>query len=731
MPSWNELQRSARMYLSRATVTSLAPPDWVSVNLTLRCNLKCTMCTTCYDTPRELSTAEIKDIIDQTALWGVRVFNPLGGEPFMRPDLEELLDYACSKDFYITLTTNGTLINRKRAEALARIPSSKLHINISLDGPEAVHDGVRGEGMFRRAIAGYRRLRDADRAAGRPRRKILANTIIHDRNLDCLPELLDDLEAWGFDGVQLLNLFRRGPGPPDEAAALWIHPRRFGALEALIDELVRRVRAQGSGGFRILNSERDLRLVLPYYRDDLAPLEAPCWSGWKELYINADGSAIMCDGRLDFLNGRFGDVRRQTLREIWQSPELAARREVVKSCSTPCMQSCYLRRDSDSARAILRGAAELLTEELRRRVRRRRRRGTSLPDGRLILELSDAAPRGEDAAARRNFEALVAGCPAPIERCYEDPFTWYAYRDRGYLSFDRGFMGFELVRKIVGDLEAAGLRFGEVQLSWRGEPLLHPELALILRWLLERIGDSGVFGGLRLLTDGRLLNTEIADIAAFHGEIPQTWILLGEAAAPWEEQVLRNVDYFLRVRRPGQRVIASWLLREPVDPFPFVETWRPRLRGPWLRAGREGPGGDGIWFRGPEPADFREAAAIRRDLAELVEVLDGEAAADLAPPDRPPRQDLPAQGRQGGPSAGTATPWAPCATEGPEPRTSRPSAEGLRVTMRQCRASATPPPTAWSSRSTGGCRRARPERPCRSPTGWPSTPAATPRWPRP
>ena len=42
-----QLRRDARMYLSRRLNHSLAPPDMVSVNVTLRCNLKCTMCTMC------------------------------------------------------------------------------------------------------------------------------------------------------------------------------------------------------------------------------------------------------------------------------------------------------------------------------------------------------------------------------------------------------------------------------------------------------------------------------------------------------------------------------------------------------------------------------------------------------------------------------------------------------------------------------------------------------------
>ena len=297
------------MYFSRAWNQSLVPPDWVSLNLTMKCNLACTMCTTCYDAPGELDTDEIKSVIDQTAQWGVKVLNPLGGEPFVRKDLEDILAYACKKDFTITVTTNGTLITKKRAEALARIPPSRLHFNISLDGPEAIHDAIRGDGQYQRALQGYRHLRAADAAAGNQHRKILVNTLIHNRNLAELPDFLDEQEALGFDGVQLLNLFRHGKSDGDDPGGLWIQPEQIEALEALVERLVARVNRQAASGYRILNPVEDLGLIPSYYRDALTPLDAPCWSGWKELYIHSDGSAIMCDGELEFLEGRFGNVQ--------------------------------------------------------------------------------------------------------------------------------------------------------------------------------------------------------------------------------------------------------------------------------------------------------------------------------------------------------------------------------------------------------------------------------------
>jgi MoaA/NifB/PqqE/SkfB family radical SAM enzyme len=129
------------------------------------------MCTTCYEAP-ELTREQILDLVDQAAAWGVRVFNPLGGEPFVRSDLEEILAHAAHRNLHTTLTTNGTLIHRGRAERIAAVPPEKLHINVSIDGLESAHDQIRGSGMFRRTLEGYRRLREADRLAKNPRRKI-------------------------------------------------------------------------------------------------------------------------------------------------------------------------------------------------------------------------------------------------------------------------------------------------------------------------------------------------------------------------------------------------------------------------------------------------------------------------------------------------------------------------------------------------------------------------------
>ncbi|MCB9777102.1 MAG: SPASM domain-containing protein [Alphaproteobacteria bacterium] len=627
MRSRRELLRDSRMYLSRRLNRSLAPPDRVSVNLTLRCNLTCEMCTTCYDSP-ELSTDEVKAIIDQTAAWGVEVFNPLGGEPFMRADIEEILAYAVKRGFYVTVTTNGTLITEKRARAIAAIAADRLHVNISLDGDQPVNDGIRGPGMWKRAIAGYQRIRDADARAGNSRRKMLANTILNARNIDHFPAVLDEQAALGFDGVQILNLFRGGPDVPEESRDLWFTDAHLPRLEVLAETLARRAETQPDAGYRIQNDPADLRKIPRYYRDELGPLEAPCWAGWKELYINADGQAIMCDGSLDFLAGAFGNVREQTLRQLWASPELKQRRQVVKQCTTPCIQDCYLRTRSDSGRELLGDAASMGAELLRARMNRLRATVDEHPDAVLHLELSDVVEAGAPGCTTplSRWERLVAGAPLPPAHD-----SWAELRDKGYLDFGRGFMGFEVVRTVCEDLRDASLRFGTLALRWRGEPLLHPEIEPILHYLVDAIGRGEVASRLAVETSGRFLTDGLARIAG--ADIPQDWVIDLDRAG---EDALRSVALLEAAAGPQTRILLAVRATAETDPVSLRDAF-PGFRPAAGRMPTEGR--RVLWARRTDHDHFLANRDARESLRRVAEAW--SVPAELGEEDRPRRCTAP------------------------------------------------------------------------------------------
>ena len=589
MQTWTKLRTDTLFYLSRKLNKGLLPPERVSINLTLRCNLTCTMCTTCYDSP-ELSLREIKDIIDQTAEWGCEVLNPLGGEPFMRADLEQILRYSVQKGFYVSLTTNGTLISPSRAKYLAEIPSDRLHFNFSLDGNQQSNDLIRGQGSFQKTIRGLQNLRDADQEMGNSRRKILSNTILHAQNCDGFLEILQEQANLGFDGVQILNLFR---SEDDEVQnSLWFQPEHLPKLQTLSQELIQLKKSGALGRYQIQNSIEELQKIPIYYSEKLEPLEAPCWAGWKELYINADGQAIMCDGSLDFLNGAFGSVRENTLQELWGSPKLVERRKVVKQCKTPCVQTCYLRQSSDSATKIAVEAFKLSVKELDGKSRSRFQSWQRIPDSKIRFELSDVSHsdwEGEQTPHLRWKELTRNVSEIP------QVGNWTQMRDQQELDFSRGFMGFEFLRKWVKDLEHARLQFETLSLSWRGEPLLHPEIEPILEFCAQQI-EKGTFKRLEIESSGVFLTDQTAKFA--QRELPQTWIL----------DLDRGDGAGVAILSQNLGIQTQLILKHslcPTSPLSFYETTKSRYPSFPVWLGSQPPRqGNWLWFSRQEQNNF-------------------------------------------------------------------------------------------------------------------------------
>ena len=347
--------------LSRHTGMPLVIPDWVSVMLTTRCNLKCIMCKSCYKPPFELSTDEVIGIINEIADWGVKIFNPLGGEPFIRKDLIQILEHACNKGLITTVTTNATLINEKIVKSIAAL--QRVHLNISLDGLEKTNDLIRGKGTFKKALKAIKDIRKAEKKIlGQNEKKAInINCIIHEKNLDEIIELVEYVKKAGADKVQFLYLFEYENSDTDKNFnKLWIHENDFERLDDSIDELCKYILNDDSS-FEYVNSIHDLQLAKKYYRHTLSYKEAPCYNGIKELYINVDGEVLMCDTKLNFLAGKCGNIRNIPLKKIWFSKQAWKRRRAIYNCKHACIQDCYRRSDADNLLPIIIG----MTKELK------------------------------------------------------------------------------------------------------------------------------------------------------------------------------------------------------------------------------------------------------------------------------------------------------------------------------------------------------------------------------
>ncbi len=140
----------------------LDAPICLTWELTYACNLACVHCLSSSGRrdPRELSTEECKTVIDEFERMQIFYVNIGGGEPTVRSDFWELVDYATAHHVGVKFSTNGSRITGDVAQRLAA--SDYVDVQISLDGATAsVNDAVRGEGSYATATTAMGRLAEA------------------------------------------------------------------------------------------------------------------------------------------------------------------------------------------------------------------------------------------------------------------------------------------------------------------------------------------------------------------------------------------------------------------------------------------------------------------------------------------------------------------------------------------------------------------------------------------
>jgi MoaA/NifB/PqqE/SkfB family radical SAM enzyme len=197
------------------------------LELTYRCNLHCVHCyTDPYNKkdffPRELSTPELKRIIDELADYGVFWLNFSGGEALLRPDFFELYDHAFRRGFALVLYTNGTCFTPSVIARLKEQPPFFIDVSCHSVRAEAFDRFTQVPGSLRRFFAGMELLR----GSGLPFRM---KTKAMDWNKDEMGEIRAFVEKMGCEFSFSTSLSPRLDGdrsslayrlPPDELAAL-------------------------------------------------------------------------------------------------------------------------------------------------------------------------------------------------------------------------------------------------------------------------------------------------------------------------------------------------------------------------------------------------------------------------------------------------------------------------------------------------------------------------------
>jgi len=142
-----------------AKALKLGIPLGVQLDLTYRCNERCVHCYLDHDDHGEMSTAEIRGLLDQLAAAGVFFLILSGGEIFLRKDLFEIVEYARKLTFSVKLKTNAVMIRKARAKRIAALGVESVQISLYSHRAE-VHDAItKLPGSFRRTIEAARLLK--------------------------------------------------------------------------------------------------------------------------------------------------------------------------------------------------------------------------------------------------------------------------------------------------------------------------------------------------------------------------------------------------------------------------------------------------------------------------------------------------------------------------------------------------------------------------------------------
>ena len=305
-----------------------ARPWALLAELTHACPLHCGYCSNPLELTRrsrELSTEQWTEVMCQAGELGVVHTHLSGGEPLLRPDLEEIVTAAERAGIYTQLVTSGVGLDRARLSALAAAGLRSVQLSVQHADPRA-SDRIAG----RRSFAEKERAAALVRDAGLP---LGLNVVLHRENLDAIDAVIELGVSWGVDRIELANAQFYGWGLLNRAALL-----------ATRDQLTRARDAVERWRKRLTPDGPELVWVVPDYFDGVAK---PCMGGWGavSLTVAPDGTVLPCPAAASLPDLDPPNIRDRSLAWIWDHSKAFARFRGTDWMADPC-RSCS-RRDED------------------------------------------------------------------------------------------------------------------------------------------------------------------------------------------------------------------------------------------------------------------------------------------------------------------------------------------------------------------------------------------------
>lgn len=299
----------------------------IAIELTTKCNLSCEMCSMWEGRRDGLARETIFDLLSQARELGAHTFTPLGAEIFMRKDTPAILQEAARLGYRkIRIVTNGMLIAR-HAMTLAELPG--LSLNVSIDGPEAVHDSLRGSGKYRAALIGVR-------AVLARRIPVGLQGILMRPTLATAGHLIDLAGKLGLTGVSYQPFLPDLAWTQPDHSRWLFKPEERDSVVRSVDGLLEKAHKAGVP----IRTEALFPALEPYFMSGLRPVPpGGCRVPSRAVLIDGEGECFPCH----FMRDRsLGNVAKGAgLRDIWQGPMRRRMQEQGLSGQCPGCLSVY------------------------------------------------------------------------------------------------------------------------------------------------------------------------------------------------------------------------------------------------------------------------------------------------------------------------------------------------------------------------------------------------------
>ena len=332
------LNQSLNRFLSHATRVSLSSiinysvgtPISAGINITKSCNSKCQYCLSWQIANAPQPTMdEIRSIVDSLALLGFQRIAFSGGEPLLRNDLTEMVQYAHQKGLLVNVLTNGLLATTSRICELIDAGLDYLTLSMDSINPQ-MYTFLRGipYELFHKRLEECITIKKQN-----PQLFLSVHCVISKANMNDIPDLVKYLDERGvFTSFQVIHPIFNSRGKQIES------PLYFGLEDQpALDGVVKKLIEMKYQGYKISSSKFYLENIPLYSIHNQFPEEHRCRAGYTSLAIDNHLNVYAC-----WPMQSVGNLKRTSLEQLWYSRDYQKMRQRMWSLDCPkCWLSCH------------------------------------------------------------------------------------------------------------------------------------------------------------------------------------------------------------------------------------------------------------------------------------------------------------------------------------------------------------------------------------------------------